>query len=891
MSYKTSFKDGRLGIGLSTSVNSGAPKYPLDINGDIRLTGAILKSDGTTYTSGSGMGTPGIVSNQTDGIYKIGVNNINPTAALDISGDVLPSLTGTFDLGSVDRRWKDVFITENSFWIGDRHKMSISSTGRMRFRKRKKNTLPKKIRNMAQFANAGTTADAHAKTVSIRGQTFTDINNMTMTDVVTYVRENVTGMEKAAVSDIYEDDDEDYEDDNDLEGDMKISGDLQLNGTLKDSAGNPRIFSNWTIDGSDLTRDSNITVTGDLQLNGTLKDSNGNPRIFSNWTIASNTTDLYRPSGNVGIGTATPGFPLHINCSDQYNDGLYIAASNGSYGADSNGGNFLFHQNQHSSSTSRALRLEEWSNTHSHKRTIMTWQRYTGNVGIGFHTPSYKLHVNGNTYIAGTLQATSTVTAPTFSGSLSGTATYTSNVHVQNRNGQNTTYKMMFCNSSGWQSTSNIMCDDDSSNGPRYNPYSHTLYCNTFSGSLSGSSTSCSGTSTYATYANNVHVTNFSNTSGVNQSSEEAHTHKLVMIDKGGDEGWKNTGQLGVHNESDGLRYNINYHTLYGLKQSNMDRINLLDQGDALNNWKISCNGGLGHSIYTGSFTTPGSLGTYYRCEFPGPVYKWGTLWVGRGTHDDSSWRGAFAFKIMFHAGGYGHFNSGEYRVLGYDNDTRTWIAKVGDSYTQSRLYLWLQGGSTYKWAGDGIYHYTTSSSDTVTSGTMPTEWDSSVSTSDDRIKHNEKNIDGLKVINKLNPMRYFKTNKPYSENFHFDLDNSGNPITDETYTIETGLIAQEVRKIPELEHLVYGEDWYDLDKELEEMRENGEDIPEMDLSGNHIDMSGNKIPRKLQLRYKDIFVYNIAATQELSKEVEILKKENQELKDRLTKIEEYLGL
>ena len=293
----------------------------------------------------------------------------------------------------------------------------------------------------------------------------------------------------------------------------------------------------------------------------------------------------------------------------------------------------------------------------------------------------------------------------------------------------------------------------------------------------------------------------------------------------------------------------------------------------------------------TGSFTTPGSLGTYYRCEFPGNAFKWTTLWIGRGTHDNGSWRGAFAFKIMYHGAGYGHFNSGEWRVLGYDNDTRTWIAKVGDSYTQTRLYLWLQGGSTYKWAGDGIYHYTTSSSDTVTSGTMPTEWDASVSTSDDRIKHNEKNIDGLKVINKLNPMRYFKTNKPYSENFHFDLDNSGNPITDEPYTIETGLIAQEVRKIPELEHLVYGEDWYDLDKELEEMRENGEDIPEMDLSGNHIDMSGNKIPRKLQLRYKDIFVYNIAATQELYKENQELKTEVATLKSELAAIKQHLGI
>ena len=60
--------------------------------------------------------------------------------------------------------------------------------------------------------------------------------------------------------------------------------------------------------------------------------------------------------------------------------------------------------------------------------------------------------------------------------------------------------------------------------------------------------------------------------------------------------------------------------------------------------------------------------------------------------HDDSSWRGAFAFKIMYHGAGWGHFNSGEWRVLGYDNDTRTWVAKTGDSYHYNRLYLWLQG-------------------------------------------------------------------------------------------------------------------------------------------------------------------------------------------------------
>ena len=166
---------------------------------------------------------------------------------------------------------------------------------------------------MTQFANAGITADNHVKTVSVKGRTISSVEEMTMSDIVTYVRENVSGMENASVTEIWEgDDDEDYEDDNDIEGNMKISGDLQLNGTLKDSTGAARIFSNWEKTGNDITRDSNVTITGDLQLNGTLKDSTGAARIFSNWTIHSNGNDLYRPSGNVGIGTANPQAKLDV---------------------------------------------------------------------------------------------------------------------------------------------------------------------------------------------------------------------------------------------------------------------------------------------------------------------------------------------------------------------------------------------------------------------------------------------------------------------------------------------------------------------------------------------------------------------------------------------------
>ena len=47
--FKTSFNKGRLGIGLSKSENNGDPRYALEVNGNIKITGAILDKDGFNY--------------------------------------------------------------------------------------------------------------------------------------------------------------------------------------------------------------------------------------------------------------------------------------------------------------------------------------------------------------------------------------------------------------------------------------------------------------------------------------------------------------------------------------------------------------------------------------------------------------------------------------------------------------------------------------------------------------------------------------------------------------------------------------------------------------------------------------------------------------------------
>ena len=53
MPIKSGFYKGRLGIGLDTTDNAytsgsdtGVPLYPLDINGDIRITGCIVNKNG-----------------------------------------------------------------------------------------------------------------------------------------------------------------------------------------------------------------------------------------------------------------------------------------------------------------------------------------------------------------------------------------------------------------------------------------------------------------------------------------------------------------------------------------------------------------------------------------------------------------------------------------------------------------------------------------------------------------------------------------------------------------------------------------------------------------------------------------------------------------------------
>ena len=101
---------------------------------------------------------------------------------------------------------------------------------------------------------------------------------------------------------------------------------------------------------------------------------------------------------------------------------------------------------------------------------------------------------------------------------------------------------------------------------------------------------------------------------------------------------------------------------------------------------------------------------------------------------------------------------------------------------------------------GDGLF------SGTVTAN-------GSVLSSDDRIKHNEQPItNALSTISKITPKHYFKTGSTlYDATHNFPLNSQNQPLSasgtplllNKDYTLETGIIAQELRSIPELSFAV----------------------------------------------------------------------------------------
>ena len=160
----------------------------------------------------------------------------------------------------------------------------------------------------------------------------------------------------------------------------------------------------------DVDGDINISSTSTLRVDGT-------PAVFSNWSVDG--SDIYRSSGNVGIGTVSPATYLHLSAKNSspgstegdnignHNLVEYLRFTSTSDSGDINAISTGFKLGEGDTSSSPVGRLDICANSYADGDnsygstpdvTVATFLG-SGNVGIGVVSPGAGLHVNSNAYV------------------------------------------------------------------------------------------------------------------------------------------------------------------------------------------------------------------------------------------------------------------------------------------------------------------------------------------------------------------------------------------------------------------------------------------------------------------------------------------------------------
>ena len=96
---------------------------------------------------------------------------------LFLDSHIIPTSDETFDLGSAAYKIRHLFLSDNSLWIGDEHKIDVSN-GELKFKKRKKNFIPQKIKDLSNSLNS----IDDIKNLSNKFNNINDLSSMKLND-------------------------------------------------------------------------------------------------------------------------------------------------------------------------------------------------------------------------------------------------------------------------------------------------------------------------------------------------------------------------------------------------------------------------------------------------------------------------------------------------------------------------------------------------------------------------------------------------------------------------------------------------------------------------------------------------------------------------------------
>ena len=147
---------------------------------------------------------------------------------------------------------------------------------------------------------------------------------------------------------------------------------------------------------------SKLDVNGDINIStGSTLKVGGTPAVFSNWSVHTNGSDIYRSSGNVGVGTTAPTELLDIAAAPgDYDAFIRLRSGSGATSPVTESGLKLTESGEygfqfaHSGATDLLKIRHQNSSGVVDLDDIMVWKP-NGNVGVGTSNPNNKLHISG----------------------------------------------------------------------------------------------------------------------------------------------------------------------------------------------------------------------------------------------------------------------------------------------------------------------------------------------------------------------------------------------------------------------------------------------------------------------------------------------------------------
>ena len=204
-------------VGIGTDV----PEYTLDVHGTANVE--ILQT------------TSNIVMN--GGTFSLG-------------GHMIPTAHEQYDIGTAEKKIRHLFLSDNSLWLGDETRITFSG-GKMKFRRRKKNVLPRGLVNIGVAAgHANETATLNAALAYANKP----INEMKLEHWLGYAK---TLDPTKDISDVFTQEADDYEATTASEAFKEIGDD---------------IFSSHNVAiGKSTAPNYTLDVAGDINFTGTLR--------------------------------------------------------------------------------------------------------------------------------------------------------------------------------------------------------------------------------------------------------------------------------------------------------------------------------------------------------------------------------------------------------------------------------------------------------------------------------------------------------------------------------------------------------------------------------------------------------------------------------------------